>query len=400
MTTDKGISRRIKQHIIAKDHTFFAITQPGFEKTAESELADSGISAIRGAVTGGIEFASRLTDCYLLHLRSRTLTRILMRIAHFKATNFTVLRKKTASLPWELYLSNGIQFSCKTTCHHSRLYHTGRIEQEVSDAVTARLGEYGIRAHHTMSDTESPVQTIFIRFDNDLCQISLDVSGDPLYRRGYRPCVSAAPLRETLAALILMEARIGSYDTLIDPMAGSGIFSIEAAMMRGNIHPGINRHFIFESWPSFRPETFHHIKKQLLHGAGDDINPLTVYCSDYSGQAIQTILKNLQAGKLSDIIKPEQRNFFSDYITLPGKCRSLIVLNPPYGKRVTGSQSQKKLYEKIGDTIRCRYPKSGYAIIVPGVEYEKHLGLQYDRKIPFLYGGLQVAVIFKDSPQL
>ncbi|HPJ38273.1 MAG TPA: hypothetical protein PLT75_07500 [Spirochaetota bacterium] len=397
MTSDSGVSRRIKQHIIAKEHTFFAITQPGFEKTAEHDLIDSGISSILETTTGGIEFTSRLTGCYTLHLRARTITRVLMRVSRFKATNFTVLRKKTSAIPWELYLSEGIQFSCKISCRHSRLYHTGRIEQEIAAAVTARLGEFGITARHSPSDTETPeTQKLFIRFDNDLCHISLDASGEPMYKRGYRPFVSDAPLRETLCALILMEARIGNYDTLIDPMAGSGIFSIEAAMMRRNILPGIHRHFIFETWPSFRPDTFSYIKKQLLNSAAHNIAPLKIYCSDYSGHAVDIITRNLQAGNLSDIIQPEQRDFFSGPINLPDKSRSLIVLNPPYGKRVTGTHAQPLLYKKIGETIRTLYPRSGYAVIVPGIEYEKHLALQYDRKIPFMYGGLQVAVIFKD----
>lgn len=397
MTSEKGIARRIKQHIIAKEHTFFAITQPGFEKTSEAELIENGIDSIHETVTGGIEFTTRLPDCYMLHLRSRTITRVLMRISRFKATNFTVLRKKLSSVPWELFIRDSTRFSFSTTCRRSRLYHTGRIEQEFTDAVTERLGEFGFNAHPASSDTEDhETQKFFIRFDNDLCNISIDASGESLYKRGYRPFVSEAPLRETLAALILREARIGNYDTLIDPMAGSGIFSIEAAMMRRNMLPGTDRHFIFETWPSFRPDTFSHIKKQLIADTAHTIDPLNIYCSDSSEQAVNTIKKNLDGGELAGTIKPERRNFFSDPITLPENSKSIIVLNPPYGKRVTGKMTQANLYRNIGDTIRGRYPKSGYAIIVPGIEYEKHLGLKYDRKIPFMHGGLQVAVIFKD----
>ncbi len=399
MTDDKSLQRRIKQHIIAKKHVFFAVIQPNFEPTAKRELEEIGIKDFLSTEKGGIEFTGRLDDCYSVNLCSRTITRLMMRIATFKAIHFSRMKKKIGEIPWELYISNNTELDFNITCHHSRLRHTTAIEEEFRKSIINRLNHYDISiANHTNIGDKKNLQILFIRIDNDICRISLDTSGDPLYKRGYKKFVSDAPLRETIVSLILREADVMNYDTVIDPMSGSGTFSIEAALIFKNVAPGLNRSFAFEKWPSFRQAAFNHLRKKIISDiqSPDSTINKKIFCSDSDGKTLIAARTNIDAAGMCDIIRIEKKNFFTFEIT-SNQEKTLLVLNPPYGKRLMDDKNISGMYKKIGEKIKSDFSKCGFAIIVPGIKYEKILGLRYDKKIPFINGGLRVAVLIKNG---
>lgn len=385
----RAIERRVRQHVLAGTHDFFAVVHPGFETVAQEELAELGIAGSEIVASGGLAFSGRLADCYRVNLSSRTVSRVLMRLCRFKAEHFTRLREKTAAFPWELYLNNTVSLDCSITAIHSRLYHSGRIGEEARQAIAARLAQFGLAAAPAGGD--EPAQTIFIRLEDNLVQYSLDSSGELLYKRGMKPNITEAPLRETLAALILREARWREYDLIIDPMCGSGTFSLEAAGMIAGIVPGADRDFIFMRWPAFREKAYLHMKKGIMDGAA----PLAgrrVFCSDIDPGAVETARNNLgQAGLLS-LVDVSVRDFFEEQVAVPAGKRALLVLNPPYGTRLRGIDVTG-LYRTIGETIRARYAGCGYAIITPNIACEKALALPYARKVPFMHGGIQVALL-------
>jgi putative N6-adenine-specific DNA methylase len=398
---NRGLQRRIKRHVNAQVHQFYAIVQPGFEKTAQNELVTMGIKEPHYVAVGGIEFHGRLNDCYRANICSRTISRILMRLTSFKSASFEKFRERIQDFPWELYLREnpvGISISC----HHSRLYHTGRLESEIMDGIRNRMESHGIEVlFYSGPDKFSNAQVIFARLEHDICQMSLDTSGALLYKRGYgenyRKLVLAAPIRETLASLILIESRLQEYDTVLDPMCGSGTFSIEAGMMFSSRFPGMARGFAFERWPAFRRAAYNHLLKNLSEKSGSRsvIQEKKIICSDINSEAVDTARENIRSSGLSDHIEIRKMDFLKETIPLPADRRALLVLNPPYGTRLKNS-AVEGMYRNIGRKIRTDYNNCGYAILVPGIEIEKILSLTYNRKVLFMNGGIRVALLIRD----
>lgn len=390
----KALQRRVRQHIKAKEHEFFAIVQPGFEHVALNELIERQIGKNHKITEGGIGFTADLLSCYRCCLITRSPSRLLMRLRSFRAENFHRFHKHIQAIPWELYIADGSHIAFAITARKSRLYHTKRLEQESFDAVAKRMASYG----YLVSGAAAKSQTIFIRFERDICTVSLDASGGLLYRRGEKKFTTDAPLRETLAAMILLEAKLTDYDVLVDPMCGSGTFSIEAAGIADCSPPGFKRDFNFEHWPAFSEAAFNHLKKEITSTSALKAKDLIILASDIDSRAVNAAEKNFSAaGSGIKISAPLKKDFLTDSIVLPPDKKCLLVLNPPYGGRLNAADDIRTLYKKIGNRIKEAYSACGYAIIAPGLEAEKALGLYYDRKIAFMNGGIRVAVLFKDT---
>jgi putative N6-adenine-specific DNA methylase len=393
--TDKGVRRRIKQHVLAKEHDFFAVVHPGFEKRAAEELEGLGSENIQDITEGGILFRAGLETCFMLNLRSRTVSRFLMRLTEFYAENFRRLRNKVEDFPWELYLSDSTAIGFSTHCRGSRLYHTGKIEEEVLAGIRKRLSGYDIKISASASGKAPGLQKVFIRLADNICTLSLDTSGELLYRRGQKTRISEAPIRETLATLILLEAKIKNYHLVIDPLCGSGTFSLEAAGTLTGKNPSLARDFAFMNWPSFKKASFEYMKKKLTAAEEKEgSEQKIILASDIREENINMTQQNLKNAGLLDRVKLQRLDFMKEQLEVPADKRSLIVLNPPYGKRLTGTD--EKFYRKLGRVIMDNYPDSGFAIISPSLEHEKIMGLSYDRKILFMNGGIKVGLIVKD----
>ncbi len=405
---DRGLKRRIKQHLHAKDHDFFAVVHPGFEEVAEKELKSLGEITVLERSEGGILFRTGLETCFLLNLTSRTVTRFLMRLTEFRAENFRRLGKKVEEFPWELYLSGGSRIGISTRCRSSRLYHTERIGEELLAGIRRRLPAYALEVPGPGPREVPEAQRIYVRFDHNICTLSLDTSGELLHKRGYKTDISEAPLRETLAALILLEAKAENYDLVIDPLCGSGTFSLEAAgILTGKI-PSPEREFAFMNWPSFKKSSFEYMKRKLapeadkgsepirvLEKENMGSEPIRVIASDIGEENVKITAGNLERAGLAPLVALSRTDFLKERIKVPEGKRSLLVINPPYGKRLSGSG--ESFYRKLGRVIRDNYAGSGYAIISPSLEHEKIMGLPYDRKILFMNGGIKVGLIVKDK---
>jgi putative N6-adenine-specific DNA methylase len=389
---DKGILRRIRQHVVAKEHEFFAVVTPGFEHICERELAVMGIMGTH-TIRGGISFRAKVRDVWRVHLLSRGVTRVLMRLDRFRAENFTRLHEKIASFHWELHLATDIRVICSVSCSHSRLYHTGRIDEECREGITARMRNVFGEGCSPRSDG-GPVQEIFIRFEDDICTVSLDCTGEPMYRRNFRPFVERAPMRETLAACMLMEARLERYNLLLDPMCGSGVIALEGALMAGGIVPGSRRKFAFEKWPGHSEKGYAFCTREAA--ASVQGFPLGVSVSDIDHKSIETAAANFAHAEITDV-KIVCRDFFTiDPIEFRKK-KLLIAVNPPYGGRLGTHGNVAAFYKRLGDKLRKDFHSAGYAIIVPGEDAERALGIRGDRKIPFMNGGIRVALCIRDG---
>jgi len=391
--TAKGLERRVKQHCYAKPRRFFAVVQPGFEQTARREMEELHFGENINVMEGGIEFDALAQQMWMLHLRVRGLTRIMVRLDIFRALFWDHLHEKAARISWELYIDSCADLDISITCRHSKLYHTGRIEQEIRSAIEERFKETGLIRNRS----EKKNAKIFVRFEDDVCTISLDATGDPLYRRGYKTHINEAPIRETLASLILQEADCCGYDVILDPMCGSGTFPIEAAIMSGGLLPGTMRHFAFEQWPGFSEKSYAFQSRKASEDALSGKKECRIFASDIDKKSLDAAAVNIAQSGAGETITLEKKNFFDTVRSDYPQGRMLLVMNPPYGGRLHRGANILDFYRRLGEKVRNDYSDCGWAIIVPGEEAEHAAALPFDRKIPFMNGGIRVALLLKQA---
>ncbi len=388
MNDTGNIEKRIKRHVVGRTQTFFIATLPGIEPVCFNELRQLGIPLTDAVIgKGGITFNGRLHDCYLANLKLRTANRILMRLFTFTASNFRQLEKKLSSMPWELYLSKNIACELNVTAAHSRLIHTDAISERFKTSIDRQLGTSS--AHYAASDAGRS-QQIFVRVQDDTFTVSIDSSGELLHKRGVKIQGGRAPVRETMAAAILALAGYQPGETLIDPMCGSGTFSIEAAMIAKNIPAGWHREFAFMDWPSFQPLRWQHIRREAESEITTTAEPF-IYASDTDADIIQKLSQLIQDNHLSDTINVSSADFFElrpRSIKPPG----LVVLNPPYGRRIGSKNAADKMFGRIGEKLKNDFRGWKIALLMP----DKHLLA----KIPFkttsrelAHGGLQITLV-------
>jgi putative N6-adenine-specific DNA methylase len=392
---ESPLQKRIKRHIIGRTHSFFVAVTPGLEALCLEELRSLPLSANAFSMAkGGIEFEGRLQDCYIANLHLRIANRVLMRIAGFKASNFSRLEKKLSSVPWEIYLSYGTIPEINTTTKHSRLYHKDAIDERIRAAIRARQGL--TEFHQAGESRTSFSQQVFVRVVDDQFIVSLDSSGDLLYRRGLKEHTAVAPIRETIAAAALRMAGYKGDEPLLDPMSGSGTFSIEAAMIATNTPPGYYRNFAFMDWPCFRSERWKHIRqeseKHIMKPGRQMITALEKDSRLYA--ALNERTKKFPPSKEITVINMD---FFvmkrkDIEVIFNTNSPGLVIINPPYGVRLGTKRKSRELFRAIIEKLSKDFNGWRYALFI----HDQNL----IREIPFKkssilldHGGLKLALI-------
>ncbi len=398
---EKALARRIKDHVLGSSHDFFAVVHPGFEATAQQELHELRIVSPRIAGSGGIAFSGKLEDAWRVNLGAGAVSRLLMRLCEFKATGFGEFRSKLVAFPWELHLTENSRVVFSIHAGRSRLWHEGKLEEEAARAITERMAAYGRRVSFMDKAASEPrgKQTVFLRLEENRCQASLDTSGELLYRRGRNKFTEEAPLRETLACSVLRAAGIENYRVLVDPFCGSGTFALEAGAIFSGRPVNLERNFAFQDWPSFKPARFQHLKLEMEKEFREHLPGGTrkIYSSDIDPKAAATAKHNLELAGLAPLTEVDQADFFHLHPPACAPASVLLAMNPPYGTRQEPGGDITALYRRIGDKVRRDYAGCGYAIIVPGLELEKALGLPHEKKILFRNGGIGVALLIHTS---
>ena len=337
-------------------------------------------------IKGGIEFKSKLEICFLFNLHLGSPSRILMRLGKFKADSFEKLEKRIDKIDWILYLPQNCHLKFNVTTKKSRLYHSDAIAQRCEKVIQNQLNLAG---SFTSSAQNQSNQTVYIRADKDAFTISLDSTGDLLFKRSIKQKVHKAPLRENLAFAMLFWAGFSKEDILIDPMCGSGTFSLEAAMMKMNLPPGFFRSFAFENWPGFSQKAFAYLKKQ----AAKKILAFPknqIFASDIDDMAITAMKINISNHNFNNIIELCQKDFFSinPEKICPGE-KGVVMLNPPYGKRLGEETDTRSFYREIGKKLSADFKSWRTGIILPSKEYKSYLELRLEIK-PVFHGGLDI----------
>jgi putative N6-adenine-specific DNA methylase len=365
LTQLTSFEKRLKRQVVSKPAEFFAATAPGLEPLCLQELQALSLSTSGGCVTtGGVTFTGHLQDCYLANLCLRTANRVLMRIGAFTASNFSTLEKKLAAIPWELYLHSGRPLRFHVTARHSRLYHSGAIAERLKKAIDARWPKAGIDPKPNEGAALS--QRIFIRVVDDQFAVSLDSSGESLYRRGLKKQVTAAPLRETIAAAMLMLAGYSPSEPLVDPMCGAGSFSLEAAMRAHHIPAGWFRDFAFSGWPAFAltRRRWNHTKDQCTQGIVNTTNA-AIFAADIDPSACKALEENATDTGLSASIAVSNRNFFDLTPREFGLAPGLLTINPPFGRRMGSPQQSDALFQDLCNRLKAVWRGWRVALVVP-----------------------------------
>lgn len=354
----------------------FAVTPPGAERLCAQELKALGIDT--QTQTGGVAFEVIARDLYRANLWSRVASRVLVRVAEFKCRDFPTLYKQLVKLPWGRFIRPGRVCGVRVSCQASRLTHSGRIAETTLAAVEKALG--GGAAD---SATE---QLIFIRFEDDSCMVSIDSSGELLHRRGYRQAMVAAPLRENLAAAILLKLGYDGSQTLVDAMTGSGTFAIEAALIAAGIAPGRLRRFAFMDWPHYRANVW----ALCLQESGTPVaTAAPILAIDCDALAVTAARKNAGVAEVADRIHFEEGQM--EDLQAPS-ADGLLVMNPPYGERLGDVELLRPVYAEFGKL--CRGPFRDWTIgwILAHRKFEREVQIGCQRLWTFSNGGIKVDI--------
>lgn len=308
-------------------------------------------------VTGTLE------QVYALNLHLRTASRVIVRVAEFHASTFHELERRAKRVDWSRYVRPASRTRFRVTCRKSRLFHSDAVAQRFSESVAKQVPGVLISStdrrvidNSEGDDADTAHEQLFIvRLTNDNCVVSVDSSGQLLHRRGYRQATGKAPLRETLAASMLIGSGWNSTEPLIDPLCGSGTIPIEAALIARGIPPGMNRAFAFQDWPSYEGAKW----ESLVERSRDEIRPAagSIMGSDRDEGAVRWAVENAERAGVSDNVLLEVRAI-SD-VDFPAEA-GCVVTNPPYGVRVGERRPLRNLYAQLGKTLRSRAP--GYTI--------------------------------------
>jgi putative N6-adenine-specific DNA methylase len=337
--------------VIRSAFAAFAVSPPGFESIVAAELHGAGVSELR-EVTGGADFTADRAALYRCNLQLRTASRILVRLAAFRAASFAELERHAKEVSWDAVLSQASRVILRVTCRKSRLYHSDAVAQRIAEAIAIRVP--GVVAGRPSADEESEggtAQLFIVRLEHNRCTISADTSGAHLHRRGYRRAVTEAPLRETLAAGLLLASGWDRAAPLLDPFCGSGTLCIEAALMSRRMAPGRARRFRFMEWPDFNGDLWRSVKAEADE-AELPSSPASIQGSDRSEAAIRAATDNAErAGVAGDVVF--QRRNATD--VEPPAGAGWIVTNPPYGVRLGEREELRRRYSSFGAVLKTRF---------------------------------------------
>ena len=314
-----------------------------------------------------------------------------MRLAKFRALTFAELEKKARNIPWERVLSSGQRVTLRVTCRKSRLYHSDAVAERLARDLKARVGAEVGASERDADDTDpasDDTQLIIVRFDHDHCTVSADSSGAHLHQRGYRTAVTEAPVRETLAAALVIASGWDHTSPLMDPFCGSGTIPIEAAMIAARIAPGRNRQFRFRQWPKFEPG----IWKQLLAAAKrrEKLDAVPVILgSDRAAAAIRAATENAERAGVSDAVKFDRVDALRAEPVLPA---GWLVSNPPYGVRLGDADEARFLMAHFGQRLRQLFGGWHLGLLAPA-KFERLPGIHLEPGPRTTNGGLRVQVL-------
>lgn len=357
-----------------------ATVASGMEALVGKELRDLGIEC--QVENGKAIFHGDMETIATANLWLRTADRVKIVVGEFKAVTFEELFEQTKAIAWEDILPMDAEFPVAGKSIKSTLFSVSDCQAITKKAIVSRLSEFYHR-YGRLPETGA-LFALEVALLKDQVTITLDTTGPSLFKRGYRIDKGGAPLKENMAAALVLLTTWRKDRPFYDPVCGSGTICIEAAMIGHNIAPGFNRDFAFEKWDWFDKEVLDKLRLEAEEKADYDIE-LDIYGTDYDPRMIKIAQANAEEAGLADSIVFKQLQL-SDFTT--DKEYGVIVANPPYGERLGEEESVHKLYREMGETYRPLKTWSKY-ILTSDLEFEKYYKAKATKKRKLYNGSLR-----------
>ena len=362
--------------------TLTAKTNAGLEEVLSRELTDLGASDVR-AGNRAVSFAGDMDLIIKANLWCRTALNILKHVGTFSFSDKESFFDGMLDIAWEEIFDADQTISVYGVAHRSELFkNTMFLGQLTKDAIADRFREKTGRRPDV--DHKNAGIRIHVYVHNDQCVVSLDSSGDPLFKRGYRREGGSAPLNEVLAAGLILLSGWDRESMFLDPMCGSGTFSVEAAMIAARMAPGLLRKdFGFMRWKDYDPQVYESICKD----AAQQQIPLRVpiIAADINIKSLDEARQNIMEAGFMGRIKVQRNDFFTFH---PPAGRGWLLLNPPYGQRIR-QDDLPEFYRRIGDTLKHQYAGFRAGIISQQYNGLRHVGLKPSLRVPVFNGALE-----------
>lgn len=372
------------------DFQMLAKTFKGLEQVLAGELIELGANNVQ-IQRRAVSFTGDKRMLYAANFCLRTASRVLVPIISFRAKTTDDIYSHVKQLDWGLYMTATTTFQIDATVYSELFRHSQFVTYRVKDAIVDWWMEHGgVRPNVQLTN---PDLNLNIHIAGDIVTLSLDSSGESLHKRGYRVANTQAPINEALAAGMLLLAGWKGQSDFYDPMCGSGTLLIEAALIARNIAPGIYRKgFAFEKWADFDADLFEDV-------SSDDSREREfnhkIYGSDASFYAVQTAMKNVQSANLQRDIEMKQirvQELRLGEEAKGDKARqtegALVMMNPPYGERLSQEKDVLRLYQDIGTTLKHRFSGATAWIISSNEAALKCVGLRPAKRIHLVNGDL------------
>lgn len=335
-----------------------------------------------------VEVKNRAVNCegdlgflYKINYSARTALKILIPVLTFKAWDENRFYDKLFDFPWDDFMTVDQTFAIDATIYSERFNHSQFISLKMKDAV-ADFFNFKYRKRPSV-DTQNPDIKFHLHIDRELVTVSLDSSGDPLFKRGYRKEQGEAPLNEVLASGMLQLAGWDGKGNFLDPMCGSGTLLIEAAMIAMDLPAQIFRKkFGFENWKNFDAELLNNIKEVRINRVKEFTGKIIGF--DIDRNMLHASRINIEAAEMEEIIEVRDQDFFESKKDL---FPLIMVFNPPYDERIEITDDE--FYRKIGDTFKKGYPNTLAWLISSDLDAVKKIGLRPSRKIKLFNGKLE-----------
>ena len=361
--------------------TLFAITLPGLEATLATEARALGF-AVTDVEPGGVTMMGDWTEVWRANFELRGATRILVRIGDFMAFHLAQLDKRARKFPWGDILRADVPVRVDvTTSRKSKIYHAGAAAQRIEAALVETAGMTIAR--------DAPI-ILKVRIDDNRVTLSVDTSGEPLHKRGHKPAVGKAPMRETLAAMFLHQCGFDGTQPVFDPMCGSGTFVIEAAEIASDLQPGRSRGFGYEHLTSFDTNA------DALRRPNRKRDPnVRFFGSDRDAGVIDMARANAERAEVNDLVTFAVGN--AGEATPPEGPPGLVIVNPPYGARIGDKKALFPVYGRLGQVLKERFVGWRVGIVTSEGSLAKATGLPFLPDGPRIaHGGLRIRLYRTD----
>lgn len=358
--------------------TLIATTTFGLEKVVKLEVEAAGFTIVKVS-DGRIEFEATLNDVPKANIWLRCADRVHVKLGEFEALTFDDLFEKTKALAWQDFITIDGKFTVNGKAIKSTLGSVRACQSIVKKAVVEKLKQSYNTEWFAETGPEFPVQISMLK---DTALLTIDTSGIGLHKRGYREEAGEAPLKETLAAALVMLSFWNKGRLLIDPMCGSGTILIEAAMIARNIAPGLNRKFASEEWPAIDKKAWS--KARLAANKAITTNSkLQIFGYDIDSKSIEACKRNAQNAGVEGDIAFEQKDIKDLWID---KQHGIVISNPPYGKRMADFKDINDIYISFHKTFK---KKRGWSIYILTADemFPKYFKRAQPDRVRKLYNG-------------